>query len=126
MRVAEIGLRVLAFDRDVHVMKNARTAFEIPLELATWDQMVRELETAESEIQGFPQTLARERQFQFYHGALIQYRSFKNVFRNQIMHARERYDRFQALSAYHSVKNLMQILASEIKEGVRTPKIWTT
>jgi len=126
MRVAEIGLRALAYDREVRVFKNARTMFEIPLELATWDQLIVELEEAERAIQGFPQTLAREAQFAFYHGALMQYRAFKNVFRNSIMHTRDSYDRDEALSVFNKVKEFMGILASRIKENERTPTIWTT
>jgi hypothetical protein len=99
--------------------------FEIPLELATWEQLIRELEEAEKVIQGFPQTLAREKQFDFYHGALMQYRAFKNVFRNSIMHTRDSYDRDEAMSAYNKVKEFMKILASRIKEDVRTPTIWS-
>jgi hypothetical protein len=100
--------------------------FEIPLELATWDQLIVELEEAERAIQGFPQTLAREAQFAFYHGALMQYRAFKNVFRNSIMHTRDSYDRDEALSVFNKVKEFMGILASRIKENERTPTIWTT
>jgi hypothetical protein len=125
MRVAEIGLRALAYDREVHIFKNAKTMFEIPLELATWEQLIRELEEAEKAIQGFPQTLVREKQFDFYHGALMQYRAFKNVFRNSIMHTRDSYDRDEAMSAYNKVKEFMKILASRIKEDVRTPTIWS-
>jgi hypothetical protein len=124
MRVAEIGLRALAYDRDVHVFKNAKTMFEIPLELATWDQLIIQLEDSEKAIQGFPQTMAREKQFAFYHGALMQYRAFKNVFRNNIMHTRDSYDRDEALSVYRKVKEFMQILASRVKENERTPMIW--
>jgi hypothetical protein len=124
MRVAEIGLRALAFDRRVQVFKNKATLFEIPLELATWDQIIKELEDAEKAIQGFPQTLAREEQFKFYHGALMQFRRFKNVFRNGLMHMRESYDRDQAFSAVKQVREFMEILASRIKEGEQTPVIW--
>jgi hypothetical protein len=121
MRAAEIGLRALAFDRQVKVFKNATTMFEIPLELASWDQLIIELEDAEREIQQFPQTLARESQFAFYHGAMMQFRSFKNVFRNRVMHTRESFDRDAAASAVKQVGGLMRILASKIKEGEHAP-----
>lgn len=124
MRVAEVGLRALAYDREAHVFKNAKTLFEIPLELASWDQLIRELEDAEKAIQGYPQTMARERQFDFYHGAMMQYRAFKNVFRNNIMHTRDSYDRDEAISVYNKVKEFMEILAMHIKEDERTPTIW--
>lgn len=125
MRAAEIGLRALAFDREVKVFHNKRAMLELPLELASWDQVIRELEEAELEIEGYPKTLTRQAQFDFYHGANMQFRAFKNVFRNSIMHTRESFDRDEATSLSHKVGEFMQILASRIKEGDRTPRIWT-
>ncbi len=85
MRVAEYGLRALANDRRVTVPKGI-------LELATWEDILRELENAEAAIQRYPKTLAREAQFDFYHGANMEFKRFKNKFRNQIMHTRDSYD----------------------------------
>jgi hypothetical protein len=118
MRVAEIGLRALAQDRRVAIPKNK------PLELATWEDIIRELEGAEKEIHTYPKTLAREAQYEFYHGALMQFRAFKNVFRNQVAHTRKAYDRLRAESVFNQVKDFMKILATRINENARTPKIW--
>jgi hypothetical protein len=119
MRVAEIGLRALAKDRRVSVAK-------APIELATWEQIIRELEESEEKIHNYPKTLAREEQYQFYHGALMEIRRFKNVWRNNIMHARDEYDRNQALSIFNHVRDFMSILASRISERSKPlPEIWT-
>jgi hypothetical protein len=117
MRVAEFGMRALAFDRRIRVSKG-------PVDLATWEEIIRQLETAEQEIQTYPKTHAREAQFQFYHGAMMEFRGFKNVWRNCVMHTREKYDRNQAMSAMTHVGEFMKILASKIGEGKRTPKRW--
>jgi hypothetical protein len=118
MRVAEYGLRALAHDRRIVIPKKR------PIELATWDSIIKELETAEQAIQQYPQTLAREKQFEFYHGANMEVKRFKNVFRNRVMHTREDYDQKQALSAHKHVGDFMTILASKISETRRTPMIW--
>lgn len=118
MRVAEIGLRALARDRRITTPKKQ------PLELATWEEIIKQLEDAEKAIQGYPKTLAREAQYDFYHGALMQFRAFKNAFRNQIMHTRKSYDRLRAESVFNHVREFMQILATQISENTRTPKIW--
>jgi hypothetical protein len=123
MRVAEIGLRTLAWDRRVKVLQKNR---EIPLDLATWEEIIRELEKAETAIQGFKKTHAREAQFEFYHGAMMEFKRFKNVFRNRVMHTREEYDRDQAHSVFTHVRDFMKILAGKIAEGKRTPIVWTT
>jgi hypothetical protein len=70
------------------------------LDLATWDSIIRDLETAESAIQNYPRTLAREAQFDFYHGAMMEFKRFKYKFRNRIIHTRDEYDRGQAYSAF--------------------------
>lgn len=117
MRVAEHGLRALAFDRRIKVKKG-------PIELATWDEIIRKLEDAEDAIQGYPRTLAREAQFEFYHGANMEFKRFKNKFRNQVMHTREDYSPSQANSAFVHVKAFMQILGQKIAGTKRTPVIW--
>jgi hypothetical protein len=118
MRVAEYGLRALAHDRRVRLPKNSS------LQLATWEEIIKKLEDAVSAIQGYPRTLAREAQFEFYHGAMIEFRGFKNKFRNRVMHARDEYDRDDAHSAFTHVRAFMNTLASRITETKRTPLKW--
>lgn len=117
MRVAEHGLRALAYDRRVEVSKGI-------LDLATWDEIIKLLEKAEQDIQFYPKTAARESQFGFYHRAMMEFRSFKNVWRNPVMHTRDDYDRDQARSSMTHVRRFMRILASRIAEGKRTSVIW--
>ena len=118
MRAAEFGLRALARDRRVALPRRA------VLDLATWETIIKELEDAELAIQGYPRTLTRELQFEFYHGAMMEFKRFKNKFRNGIMHTRDEYDRTDALSALTHTKAFMGILASRISETKRTPLIW--
>jgi len=118
MRVAEYGLRALAHDRRITVAKKK------PVALATWDDVLKELEDAENLIRGFPRTKAREAQFDFFHGAMMELKRFKNKFRNRIMHSRQSYDMYQARSTFDHVKAFMEILASRISENKRTPVVW--
>ena len=117
MRAAEHAIRALAHDRGVTIPRG-------PIELATWEDMLRELEKAETAIQQYPRTLAREEQFKFYHGAMMELRAFKNMFRNSVMHTRDAYDRHQAKSALDHVGSFMRILSARISESTRTPTIW--
>jgi hypothetical protein len=119
MRAAEYALRALAVDRGIK-FPNKKTV----LDLATWEDIIKELEKAEQAIQGYPKTLAREAQYDFYHGAMLEFKRFKNKFRNQIMHTRDDYDRDEAASAFGHVRDFMHILASRISEKTRTPMVW--
>jgi hypothetical protein len=118
MRVAEYGLRALAHDRRIRLDKNK------PIDLATWEDLVKKLEEAEDAIRNFPKTAAREAQFDFFHGANMEVKRFKNKFRNRVMHSRESYGEHEAMSAFGHVKAFMEILSSRISEGTRTPIIW--
>jgi hypothetical protein len=117
MRVAEVGLRALAFDRDVAIPKTI-------LEFATWEEIIRQLESAEDRIKDLPKTPAREAQFDFYHGAMMEFKRFKNKWRNPVMHSRDTYDRDEALSAFTHVSAFMRLLATKISEHTRTPIQW--
>jgi len=118
MRVAEGGLRCLAKDRGV--------VFAQDISLQAWEDVLRGLEDSEKKIQGYPKTLKREEQFQFYHGAMMELKRFKNVWRNRISHLRNQpVDRDEALSTFNHVKAFMQILATHISEGASPlPEIW--
>jgi hypothetical protein len=118
MRAAEIGLRTLAWDRRVKFAKKS------PLVLKQWGEIFQKLEKAETDIQSFPKTLARESQLEFYHGALVQFRAFKNLYRDRTDHARRHYDRYEAEKAFGQVADFMTILATHISEKKRTPIIW--
>jgi len=117
-RIVEWGLRALANDRRITIPKNK------PLDLATWEDVIRELEKAENAIQGYPKTRAREAQYAFYHGALMELKRFKNIVRNPIMHTRDDFDEFTAARVFTHVKGFMEILAKRISETARTPRIW--
>jgi hypothetical protein len=118
MRVAEYGLRALAYDRRIKLDKNK------PIDLATWEDLLKKLEIAEDAIKNFPKTAAREAQFDFFHGANMEVKRFKNKFRNRIMHTRNSYDVNEAISAFNHVKAFMEILSSKISERTRSPLIW--
>jgi hypothetical protein len=121
MRVAEHGLRALAYDRRVKVPKG-------PFDLATWEDMIKELERAENAIQGYPKTHAREAQYRFYHGAMMEVRSFKNVWRNPYMHTRaglrEDDERREAERVMTRVGDFMKLIATRISERKRTSLVW--
>lgn len=118
MRVAEFGLRALARDRRIQLPK------KLPLDLGTWEDILKRLEGAEDAIRNYPKTLAREAQYDFYHGAMMEFKRFKNKFRNVVMHNRYMYDHDEAKSAFNHVKDFMRILAAAISERKRTPVVW--
>lgn len=120
MRCAEIGLRVLAWDRRVKFVKRPH----VPIEYRQWEEILTELERKERKIEQFPVRAARDAQFAFYHGAMVELRAFKNLYRNRTAHPREIYDMHQARSAMQHVTAFMEILAERLTEKKRTPEQW--
>jgi hypothetical protein len=87
--------------------------------------ILKGLENAERQIEGFPKTSAREAQLVFYHGAMMELRAFKNRYRHRTAHAREFYDIDEARSTMNHVSSFMKILSGKISETKRTPLKWT-
>ncbi len=121
MRVAEHGLRALARDRRVRVPRGT-------VEFATWEEILKEIQKAVEAIDQYPRRDARDAQYEFYHGAMMEFRSFKNVWRNTRMHTRgpsnEDDERREAERVMQRVGDFMKILAAAISENKRTPIIW--
>lgn len=118
MRVAEIGLRTLAWDRRIKFKKKS------PLELKEWREIFDGLEKEEERIKNLPKTIGREAQFEFYHGAMIELRAFKNLYRDRTMHGRSFYDQYQATSAMIHVSSFMKVLSNKLSETKRTLLNW--
>jgi hypothetical protein len=123
MRIAEYGLRALARDRK---SKSLPAEKDTPLELRNWEDIIKELEASEKAIGNYPKTSARELQFAFYHGALTSLRAFKNHVRNPVMHTRESFDHYRAMSVRNHVKEFMERLATMLSEETESgPEQWT-
>jgi hypothetical protein len=118
MRVVEIGLKALARDRRVHISRKE------PLDIAGWESIVRDLEAAEDAIRQYPKTAAQAAQYAFHHGAMAQFAEFKDIFRNQVVHARQQFGPQHAMKTFEHVRSFMQTLAHRISETSRTPLVW--
>lgn len=64
---------------------------------------------------------------EFYNGAIGQFYGFKDEFRNEVMHVRRTYDRFDSERALVRVRDFMQKLAGRINQKgaiVKDPDAW--
>jgi hypothetical protein len=109
MRVAEHGLRALAKERKIHVLKNR------PIEWNTWQDILKAIG---AEVETITKTksagAAKDRALEFYSGALADLGSFKDEYRNLVMHVRVEYDELQSLRAFHRVHDFMERLSAKI------------
>ena len=107
MRGLEPALRVIA-DR-------VGTTFPTPMEFENWKNIIDKIE---SEVNAHVKTLeqskksiARNEALKAYGEAVLQFRHFKNMWRNNAAHSREHYDEREAQRAYDAVKDFMETVA---------------
>ena len=115
MRVAEIGLRALARERQVTFPKH-------PLEWADWQNILEQTESkARSATNGMSRGPKRDAMQAFYSSAIAQVHAFKDTYRNVVMHVRRSYDELDALRVIHQVRDFMNGLCAKIGEKTRAP-----
>jgi len=121
MRAAEIGMRILAWDRRVKLKNKA------PLELQGWDDILKAVQTEINKIVNWSgrRGLAKVQALEFYNGAMAEFRGFKDAWRNHVMHTRRDYNSNDAKSVLSHASRFMEILATRLSESQRTPRVWT-
>lgn len=125
MRASEIGLRALARDRDMKFPDK-------PLELSEWGVILPKLDSLVSEMRkdntaNWTDPQFKEVQVRYYNELSQELRTFNEVWRRHISHAREDafYERDYAESVMSHVEGLMQKLATKLSESETTPRYWT-
>jgi hypothetical protein len=123
VRVAEVGLRVLAWDRRVEAKNRSGSA--IPLELAEWGYLIQGVETKVKLIQGWKSTLVREEAHQFYNRFLVEVRAFNDGWRRHIAHNRSHnYHDDEIFSLWGHVRRFMETMVTCMSQSKRMPIVW--
>lgn len=118
MRAAEMGMRALAKERRVVLKKNRELAW------ADWHELLAGIDKQITAIANKKRGSARDRALLFYRGILGEFEAFKDVYRNNIMHARETYDMPRALSVLNHVREFMERLSDKIGEDTTKQIAW--
>jgi hypothetical protein len=115
MRVAELGMRALARERQVSFPKH-------PLEWADWQNILYLTEkNAKAAINAMSRGPEKDAAAGFYNGAIADLHALKDMFRNSVMHMRRSYDDLEAQQAMNRVRDFMTGLARKIHEKTKTP-----
>ncbi len=116
MRALEGPLRVVA-DR-VGVM------FPTPMELENWKNIIDNIESkVNAQVKTLEQakkSLARNDALKSYGESVLQFRHFKNAWRNNAAHSRDHYDEREAQRVYDAVKDFMQTVAAAVSSDDST------
>jgi hypothetical protein len=114
MRIAELGMRALARERQV-------TFPNRPLEWAEWEHVIDGIESkGRDAARALPRGPQRDAAGAFYTAAVAQLRAFKET-RNRVMHMRGAFDDLDAQRAMNQVRDFMVGLCRKIGEKTRHP-----
>jgi hypothetical protein len=105
MRVLESGLKVLAVE------------FKLPCTTEAWGRVIGKIEDAITELQKPRNKDAPNRhKLQFYCQCAIEFKYFKDAWRNHAVHERIHYDDKAAVLIFEHVRNFMRRLSLDLKE----------
>jgi hypothetical protein len=103
MRVLELALRVLATELGV--------TFFGTLDLQNWQNIIENIESEIKNLEKLPKSKYKSETLKLFSQAAMQFRRFKEAWRNHVMHGRDCYDEGKSHSILDHVKELMQALA---------------
>ncbi len=108
MITAELGLRALA--------KHVKVKLKGDLQYADWSQVIAGIDSKLDSIK-LPRGKKRQAELEFYRSLSTACEEFKDVWRNNIMHARRRYNQLESLNVYTRVSDFMERLATRVSES---------
>ena len=93
-------------------------SFPGPLELQNWKNIIDEIEKKiDSQVKALEnqkRSLSRNRELKSYAEAAMQFRHFKNAWRNNAAHGRDHYDEREAVVVFDAVRSFMQTIVGAV------------
>lgn len=113
MRVAEMGLRAFARHLGlIRVIEDKKKGKTIPMEYAQWEKVLNQLgEKIESKLLPMKRGPSKQKKQEFYYSTLNEVSSFKDAWRNHVMHVRRTYSLEDAAAVTAHVGRFMAGLA---------------
>jgi hypothetical protein len=108
MAIAQAGLHLLA--------KELGVSFSYPMVLAEWSAVIDGIESKIEPLRHLKRSEEKDKLLAFYSECAVQFRHFKDAWRNHVGHAREVYDRGQSHSILLHVRDFMEKLSPRIRE----------
>jgi hypothetical protein len=104
MRILELALHILA--------RELKITFPNDLELENWKNVIDKIESTIKDMEQLPKSKDKSDKLKFFFGAAMQFRWFKDAWRNHVAHVRESYDEGRALSIINHVGEFVEQLAN--------------
>lgn len=104
MRVLERGLRDLA--------ARVNTTPSAPIELENWKNIIDQIEKAIRAKEGVTKSAQKSEDLEFYSTAAVEFRYFKDAWRNHVAHSRSDYDEQDSMRVLSHVRDFMNHLTT--------------
>lgn len=108
MGILQVGLYALADEFQVR--------FSFKIELAEWENVIAKIASEIKKKGDLPKSDQKDADLKFYSELAVQFRYFKDAWRNHVAHLREEYDCDQAHSILIHVRDFMEQAAVRLKE----------
>lgn len=116
-RAVEIAARVMVSKLQVVSEIKKQGGQCIPVELATWEDLIAALQKGVIKKQAKISTSVRRKNlYEFYNHAVSQFRSFKDAWRNKVSHKRKTYLAGEAKDIMDNVRQFMVHISAELCE----------
>lgn len=112
MRVAEFGLRWMAKQLKVTISHKKKI---VPIEYGDWEQVLTAAKGKIEEAHRLPKNAKREDELKFYSDVADHCGYMKDLWRNELAHARREYSEPESLAVLNRVCEFMKRLATRVK-----------
>jgi hypothetical protein len=116
MRVAEYGLRKLAQKLNVTISDKNK---KCPLEYGDWNKVITEIRGAITETRKLPNGPRKEAKLQFYSNAADHCEYMKDIWRNEVMHARRFYNEAETKAVVNRVRDFVSLFKMSKKHATK-------
>lgn len=108
MGILQYGLFALADE--------LKLSLTIPLQMAEWCKIINGIEGKIRDFRNEPKSPEKDENLAFYSECGVQFRYFKDAWRNHVAHLREEYDKDQAHSVLIHTREFMEHMSKRVKE----------
>jgi hypothetical protein len=116
MRVAEHGLRHLARKLKITLRDKGVVC---PIELNDWEKIITGCNSKITEVRKLPKSSRRTNQLQYFSDAADHGTYMKDIWRNEVSHARKAYNAGEALGVFTRVHSFMEFLVKGMRHGIK-------
>jgi hypothetical protein len=108
MGILQVGLYSLA--------QETGASFPFKIQLAEWETVIAQIESKIKKMRELPKSDKKDEDLTFYSNLAVQFRYFKEAWRNHVAHLREEYDKDQAHSIILHVRDFMELAGTRLRE----------